>query len=550
MTQLGHAANYLRLCDLSAKTHASRASLLAAGIGTAYASWCHPASDNVATPLPRPPPTYPVGMAGTCCADGPCRSALMCRRSPPGADAADALCLPIGGGTIDNALADVDATIAKVTCWESPLLLPTDEGDVDITKLLGAGNVAAAIDGFGDRLEHNFYRNEHRLYLSSDFDGVDDGTIDRLRQCVQKNARDACIELNANKKRVPAKDGAQTEYSYLQCFCKHGVSDGKVSPKNKEYGDGGVFATNVSQGRKDQQTRDEIQRNGSRGHKCNSLATAKCTMTFAIKYDSDKSRWYVTVGSGCPSHVGHKKKTKEEMIVKKKSVPKAEKKILEDLNKVGGTAATARRLLYERTGLLLSDDQINNLFRQVTEEGESPKTPAELAIEFCESEGDVEYIAIYHRYDTPMLTANTSGRRFKKTDRFEVESSMEAMRTEKVRQAVDDAVTAAAAKEHVNASAPMRSSSRSTAGKRKTARFGQEEDGSTGGDCCTHLLVFALHHVTSCTYCICIHIYIYIYYMGVHVAIMYILYMYIYIYICYMGAHVAIAIMSDIIHVF
>ena len=512
MSQLHHAANYLRLCDFSAKSQASRASLLAAGFGTAYTSWCHPASNNVATPVPRPPPTYPVGTAGTCCANGPCRSAFTCRRPPPGPDTADAdadadaLCLPIGGSTIDNALADVDATIAKVTCWESPLCVPTDEGDIDVMKLLGAGNVAAAISDFGDRLEYVYHGNEYRLYLSSEFDGVDDGTIDRLRQCVQKNARDSCIELNAKKKSVAAKD----KYFYIQCRCKHGTTDGQSASKNKEYGDGGVFATNVNQGRKDSQTRDDIQRNGSRGHKCNSLATAKCTMTFAIKYDSDKSRWYITVGSGCPRHVGHKKKTKEEMIVKKKSVPKEEEKILQDLKNVGGTAAAARRLLYERTGLLLTDDQVNNLFRRVTEEGESPKTPAELAIEFCEKEGDVEYIAIYHRYDSPMLTANASGKSFKKKDRFEVESSMEVMRTEKIRQAVDDAITAAAAKEHADVSVPIRSTSRSTAGKRKTVRCGQEEDDSTGTgtDCSTSACICIVLFMFSYIY---IYIYIYLY---------------------------------------
>ena len=113
----------------------------------------------------------------------------------------------------------------------------------------------------------------------------------------------------------------KTKLGYIECKCKHRSSDGQVGGKSKEHAkEGAVYAVNISQGRKDVQSRSDIQENGSRGHKSNSLNTPRCTMYFTIKHDDDKSRWYVTVGSGCANHYGHKQKSANEMAVKKRSV--------------------------------------------------------------------------------------------------------------------------------------------------------------------------------------------------------------------------------------
>ena len=123
MTLLGPAAACLALLEASARTDASREALRAAGIGTAMPAWCHPISDVVKShePGPRPPPHYPPGTAGTCCANGIC---VVGKRRPvqaPAAFSTSGVCSPVG---IDNALAIVDSAIAKVTCWTAPIPLP------------------------------------------------------------------------------------------------------------------------------------------------------------------------------------------------------------------------------------------------------------------------------------------------------------------------------------------------------------------------------------------------------------------------------------------
>ena len=169
MTLLGPAAAYLALHQASAATDASREALRAAGIGTKHASWCHPFSDvaKAHEPGPRPPPHYPPGTAGTCCANGTC---VVGKRRPvqaPAAFATSGVCSPIG---IDNALAIVDSAVAKVTCWTAPLSLPTDEGDFDIMQLFGADNKDRAINEHRDHhLQYELQGNEFRLHLSSQY---------------------------------------------------------------------------------------------------------------------------------------------------------------------------------------------------------------------------------------------------------------------------------------------------------------------------------------------------------------------------------------------
>ena len=150
MTLLGPAAACLALLEASARTDASREALRAAGIGTAMPAWCHPISDVVKShePGPRPPPHYPPGTPGTCCANGIC---VVGKRRPvqaPAALSTSGVCSPVG---IDNALAIVDSAVAKVTCWTAPIPLPTDEGDVDISPLLGVDNKGCAISAHRDR---------------------------------------------------------------------------------------------------------------------------------------------------------------------------------------------------------------------------------------------------------------------------------------------------------------------------------------------------------------------------------------------------------------
>ena len=53
----------------------------------------------------------------------------------------------------------------------------------------------------------------------------------------------------------------------------------QVESRSKECAEkGDVYAANISQGRKDHQSRKDIQESGARGHKSNALSTPKCSM--------------------------------------------------------------------------------------------------------------------------------------------------------------------------------------------------------------------------------------------------------------------------------
>ena len=271
-----------------------------------------------------------LGLSGPCCASGTCnmrRPAINtqeCRAAAGGGGT----CLPVGSSILveeDTLLAGVESAVAKLTCWAAPIILPTDNGEVDIAPLLGAkGRDAASTDAYRSLLTHIYHGNEHRLYLSKNFCGCDDDSISALQEVICSRARDSRIDLKTKKRFPTYKD---RNYPYILCQCKHRSSDGRVESESKDYAkEGDVYAANIAQGRKDVQARSDIQENGSRGHKSNVLNTPKCTMHFTLKYDSDKSRWYVTVGSGCSSHYGHKQRSAQEMRVKKKFIPQPEQK--------------------------------------------------------------------------------------------------------------------------------------------------------------------------------------------------------------------------------
>ena len=214
MTLLGPAAACLALHEASARTDASREALRAAGIGTAMPVWCHPISDVVKShePGPRPPPHYPPGTAGTCCANGIC---VVGKRRPvqaPAAFSTSGVCSPVG---VDNALANVDSAVEKVTCRTAPIPLPTDDGDVDIAPLLGTDNKSSATDTHRDRLHYEFQGNEFRLYLSSQYCDSDDVTISALQTLLQWRAKSSCIELKVTKRTHSA---GVRKHVYIECI--------------------------------------------------------------------------------------------------------------------------------------------------------------------------------------------------------------------------------------------------------------------------------------------------------------------------------------------
>ena len=169
MTLLGSAAAYLALHQASARTDASREALRAAGVGMK----CSPVGDQ---------------------------------------------------SSIDDALAIVDVAVAKVMCWTAPLPLPTDEGDVDISPLLGADNKGGAISAHRDRLEYVYHGNEHRLYLSSEYCSSGDDTVRALQEAIVSRARASCVELKTKRRTYIFKDKT---YPYIECKCKHRSSDGQ-----------------------------------------------------------------------------------------------------------------------------------------------------------------------------------------------------------------------------------------------------------------------------------------------------------------------------------
>ena len=119
------------------------------------------------------------GSPGPCCASGAC--AVGCTPVQCGAGGA---CFPVRS-PIDDALAVVESAVAKFTCWVAPIYVPTDDGETDISPLLGAGGRdAAATDAFRGRLVHVYHGNECGMCLSSKYCNSDDNTIRALQEVI------------------------------------------------------------------------------------------------------------------------------------------------------------------------------------------------------------------------------------------------------------------------------------------------------------------------------------------------------------------------------
>ncbi len=230
---------------------------------------------------------------GSCCANGACSGGMFtnsvaAKITSTTTTSSASTCLPVGSA-IDVALAGVESAVAKATCWTAPISLPTDDGDIDIAPLLGADGRDAAIDAFRDRIECVYRGNEWRLYLSSKYGDSDDATVSALQEVLGSRAKASCVELKIKRRTYSFKE---RKHPYIECKCKHRSSDGLMEGKSKDYAkEGDMYAANVSQGRKDKQSRSDIKEKGSRGHKSNALNTPKCSMYFSIKYDNDKSQW-------------------------------------------------------------------------------------------------------------------------------------------------------------------------------------------------------------------------------------------------------------------
>ena len=140
-------------------------------------------------------------------------------------------CLPVGSSILveeDTLLAGVESAVAKLTCWAAPIILPTDNGEVDIAPLLGAkGRDAASTDAYRSLLTHIYHGNEHRLYLSKNFCGCDDDSISALQEVICSRARDSRIDLKTKKRFPTYKD---RNYPYILCQCKH--KSGTDGPKS------------------------------------------------------------------------------------------------------------------------------------------------------------------------------------------------------------------------------------------------------------------------------------------------------------------------------
>ena len=315
-------------------------------------------------------------------------------------------------------LAAVDAAVARHSKWKTPpIMVPTDKGDIDILQYIGEEGKDRMYRGGDPHIE--VFGLNGRVYFPGHTNS--DKSVKELQDVIVQRAWDARVELNCSlhgqKKTV---GGTVYNYGRLDFECALAAKKGDV--KGKVMDDDGLYATNVSQGKRDVQSADDVIENGRWAHRT-SKSKRTCCMRWALQYDTDRSQWYLNVGNGHAVHEGHRQKELGELRVDtKRQISAEQRQLLKDLNDVNVANKTLRELLYKRTGgkLLLSEDQASNLLRTESTsgggEGDTGKTAVEHLFEYCVSEEDTDFIAVFDSYDTDRLTANTNGsRKYKST---------------------------------------------------------------------------------------------------------------------------------------
>lgn len=294
------------------------------------------------------------------------------------------------------------------------ILVPTDKGDIDIVQYLGKEGQDRLYRGGDPHIE--LLGLNGRVYFPG-YTNSEESTKE-LSDVVVQRAWDARVELNCSnqcrkKKTVGASGSVVYRYDRLEFECPRAANKGSV--KGKVMDEDGQYATNVSQGRRDVQSAADLKENGPRAHKT-SKSKCTCGVRWALQYDDDRSQWYLNVGTGQAVHEGHHQKELGEMRVDtKRQISTEQRQLLKDLNDANVANKTLRELLYKRTGgkLLLTEDQASNLLRteSSSDGGDGNKTTVEHLFEFCTSDEDTDFIAVFDSYDTNRLTANTNGSR-------------------------------------------------------------------------------------------------------------------------------------------